>query len=160
MKQFFALLLLIPMMSFHPHKFYVSNTIIEYSAQNQSYGITIKLFTDDLETALGGETLHLGEDNEAVNVASLIENYINSHFKLKFNDQNQMLVYIGKEVENDLTICYFEMLQSTDFHTLQIDNTMLLELFPDQKNIISLSVGGKSQTLIMTANHTSELVSH
>lgn len=155
-----AIFLMLPLMSFHAHKFYVSNTAIEYSAQNQSYGITIKLFTDDLENALGGESIHLGEENEAANASTLLENYINSHFKLKFNDQDQMLIYIGKEVENDLTIVYFEMLQSTDFHTLKVDNTILLELFPEQKNIVAIAVGGKSQTLIMTANHTSELVSH
>lgn len=160
MKHFLVALLLAPLMSFNAHKFYVSNTIIEFSAQNQSYGITVKMFTDDLESAIGGESIHLGEENEAVNAGTLVENYINSHFKLKFNDQDQMLSFIGKEVENDLTICYFEMLQSTDFYTLKIDNTMLLELFPEQKNIVSLAVGGKSQTLIMTSTHTSELVSH
>jgi hypothetical protein len=160
MKHFFAAFLLLPLLSFNAHKFYVSNTIIEYSAQNQSYGITVKMFTDDLENAIGGESIHLGEENEAINAGALVENYINAHFKLKFNDQDQMLSYIGKEVENDLTICYFEMMQSTDFHSLKIDNTILLELFPEQKNIVSLTVGGKSQTLIMTATHSSELVLH
>lgn len=160
MKHLIALFLLAPLMSFHAHKFYVSNTIIEYSAQNQTYGITVKMFTDDLETAIGGESIHLGEENEVINAGALLETYVNGHFKLTFNDQEQMLVYLGKEVENDLTICYFEMLQSTDFHTLKIDNSLLLELFPDQKNIVSLAVGGKSQTLIMTDLKRTELVSH
>ena len=52
MKHFFVALLFLPLMSFNTHKFYVSNTIIEYSAQNQSYGITVKMFTDDLENVI------------------------------------------------------------------------------------------------------------
>jgi hypothetical protein len=34
------------------HKFYLSNTTIEFNAQNQAIEITSKIFTDDLEHAI------------------------------------------------------------------------------------------------------------
>ncbi len=148
------------MTSFISHKFYVSNTLIEHNTQSQSYQITCKIFTDDLELAIGGDVIHIGEGNEVVNCNALIENYINAHFKLWYNEHPQLLSFIGKEVENDLTYCYFEMQQQAEFNVLKIESSLLLELFPDQKNIVELSASGKSQTMILTKDKTMETVFH
>ncbi len=160
MKKLIFLFLAISMVSFTPHKFYVSNTIVEYSAITQSYQITCKVFTDDLERAIGGEAVHLGSEKEVSNANTLIEDYLNKHFKIQFNDEPQVLMFIGKEVENDLTLCYFEMHKTSDFNVLKVDNTILLELFPEQKNIVEVRVGGKSQTYILTKEKSTETIFH
>ncbi len=160
MKKLLVLGIFVIAMSFTTHKFYVSNTLIEFNAQSQSYEVTCKLFTDDLERALGGDAIHLGAENEASNANTLVEEYVRSHFKITFNDQPQLLSFVGKEVENDLTLCYFEMYQATDFNVLKVDNTMLLELFPEQKNIVELTSGGRSQTYILTKDKTAETIFH
>ncbi|MFN0030629.1 MAG: DUF6702 family protein [Flavobacteriales bacterium] len=146
--------------SFHSHKFYVSDTLIEHSTVTQSYQITLKIFTDDLEMALGGDSLHLGSEEEVVNAGMLVETYINNHLEIRFNDQPQMLSYIGKENEADMTICYLEMMQNTDFDVLMVENTLLLEHFPDQRNIVKINVGGRSQTFLLNSEHTSETILH
>jgi hypothetical protein len=160
MKKWIIILLAMSMLAFVPHKFYVSNTIIEFRPTTQSYQITCKIFTDDLERVLGGEALHLGGEKEASNANALIETYLSNHLKIHFNDEPQLLMFIGKEVENDLTLCYLEMNKANDFNVLKVENTILQELFPEQKNIVEVRVGGKSQTYILTKEKSAETIFH
>ena len=51
-KKYFLLLLIIPLLSFSAHKYYLSLTQINYKEASKSVQIIINVFMDDIETAL------------------------------------------------------------------------------------------------------------
>lgn len=143
-----------------PHKFYVSNNIIEYNARTKSYEVTIKIFTDDLERACSpnGESMFLGGDKEIKDADYLITNYIRKHFKITLNDQLIALSYVGKEIDPELSQLYFEFQFVDAPNTLSVSNTVLFEHFEDQKNIMDIRMNGWSRTVFLTKEHPSEIV--
>ena len=52
LKKYFLLLLIIPLLSFSAHKYYLSLTQINYKEASKSVQIIINVFMDDIETAL------------------------------------------------------------------------------------------------------------
>jgi hypothetical protein len=141
------------------HKFYVSNTIVEQNPRTGVLEITIKLFTDDLERAIqqdGHPNLRLTDDENQVTNA-VIQSYLEKHFWLKFQSRLTPLIYVGQEVEADLTICYFELAQLPEFNFIEVKNNLLMEIFADQKNVVDLNINGKRQTLIFAGTKDSEI---
>jgi hypothetical protein len=141
------------------HKFYLSNTIVEQNPRTGSLEIIIKLFTDDLERALqqdGNANIRLsGETSNEVSAA--IQHYLEKHFMLKFQSKPTALNYVGQEVEADLTICYFELAQLPEFNFIEVKNNLLMEVFPDQKNVVDIRLRGQEQTLIFAGTKDSEI---
>lgn len=147
--------------SFSTHKFYVSNTICEFNPRSGQFEVTCKLFTDDLERALGyGEDkpMRLGTDREISGANSLIENYINQHLHFKLNNQPANIRFVGKEAEADLTFCYFEFASPGAISVAEIENSLFTELYDGQQNIVDWRIGGKSQTIYFSKNDTWETV--
>lgn len=130
------------------HKFYISKTIIEFNTRSQQFEITCKLFTDDLELALSqlqGKPVKLGADDGA---DAIVESYCKQHFKCAIDGVPMEWRWVGKEVENDLTYCYFELYRKPDFTSFMLTNDLLVAQFPDQQNIVDLSIMGNTQTLV------------
>jgi hypothetical protein len=141
------------------HKFYFSNTLVEQNPRTGGLEITIKLFTDDFERALqkdGHPEIRLtGETTNELSAA--IQSYLESHFKLNFQSKATQLIYVGQEVEADLTICYFELAQLPEFNFIEVKNNIFMEIFPDQKNVVDISMKGQRQTLIFAGTKDSEI---
>jgi hypothetical protein len=157
----FGLMALVMCTSFAPHKYYVSKTNIEFNARTGGYEITMKFFTDDFERALGAtddHPLRLGSPQEAEDANERIENYITQKFVMKFNNTFTPMRFVGKEVENDLTYCYFEYTPPTEWHSLEFYNTFLIELFPDQENVVDFTWNTTTRTLIFVRDHQSETI--
>lgn len=141
------------------HKFYFSNTLVEQNPRTGGLEITIKLFTDDFERAIQNEghpefRLTGTQTNET---SALIQAYLEKHFTLNFQSKPTTLIYVGQEVEADLTICYFELAQLPEFNFIEVRNNIFMEIFPDQKNVVDISMKGQRQTLIFAGTKDSEI---
>lgn len=161
MKRYLFLLLLLPLLSASEHKFYVSKTIIEFNPRSGSFEITCKLFTDDLEMALGSagrKPIRLGTDQEPSNANDLIEDYIKKHFILKYNDEPIYLSFIGKEAEADLTYCYMEFVKPQEYNTISIESTIFYELFPEQQNIVDVKANASTKTVVLIRDKSKEVI--
>jgi hypothetical protein len=146
-----AFLLLLPFMMGFTHKFYVSKTLIEFNARTAQFEITAKVFTDDLELAIGGaqaSEMHLGSDRETSDADTRIERYLREHFKIAVDGKPMEWRWVGKEVDGDMTFCYLEFYRTPDFSTLQVFNDMLVSQYPEQQNIVDLAMHSTTQTLI------------
>lgn len=159
MKNLLWILAFIALTSWAPHKFYVSNNIVEYNARTQLFEVTCKIFTDDLERALApdGASLFLGSERERNDVNWLIQEYIEKKFKIKINDKPIQFKYIGKEVDPELTHLYFEFNYVDMPNTVSVENTVLFEHFEEQKNIIDLRLNGWNYTMFLTKQKPSEV---
>lgn len=133
------------------HKFYVSKTIIEYNSRTQLFEITTKIFTDDLDKTLSqfsGKEIRLGTPQEHANTNDYLEDYMRQHFVLEIDGVRTDWRWVGKETENDLTYCYMEVYRNPAFSALKVHNDLLVSDFPEQQNIVDLSLSGSTQTLV------------
>jgi hypothetical protein len=125
------------------HPFHVSTCDVIYKEKEKSLQISYHIFLDDLEVALksqSAEKLYLATPKESRSAESVIVQYLKGKFKVSVNNKPQQLVFVGKEYASDkLAVwCYFEITELSEISEISIENTVLLETFSDQKNIVHL----------------------
>ncbi|TXD73169.1 DUF6702 family protein [Aequorivita antarctica] len=149
----FLLLLVFPMVSGIPvHKFYVSITKIEYVKEKSSLQIITKIFTDDIEDALQqryNSSISLDTKKETEAADEDLKNYILQKITIKVNGKQVALDYIGKEYETDMVVAYIEVKNVKELKTIEIENKVLMEMFPEQQNIIHLKTPKNRLSLIL-----------
>ncbi len=153
MKKIFLLFLIIPLLSFNLHKLHVSLTKIVYKKETKTLQITTRLFIDDIENALDkkyGIKTELDNERELKNTDGYLEKYLKENLQIVADNKNINLQYLGKEYEDDIVYLYFEMENIPDFKQLTIKNTLLFDLFEDQRNIVKFKKGNFQKTIYLT----------
>lgn len=144
------------------HEFYVGITEINYSENSESYQITLKLFTDDLENAIykdSGDSLNLGNSKEHHQSDRLIFNYIKEHFSLQGENGNTLALNdIGRETQLDVTWIYFESQKMKPLEAIRIKNDIFMEMHPDQTQIVNLIQKGITKSTLLHNTKTEELL--
>ncbi|WP_378185432.1 DUF6702 family protein [Aquimarina sp. W85] len=142
------------------HKFYVSVTQIEYVASKQQLQVVSRLFIDDVENVLQARydsSLLISSKNMKV-VKPVISKYFNKKLNIEVNDELVAYNFLGFEIENDLIICYLEVVNVTDFKTITIDNQLLMDQFSEQQNIVHVKKQNTRKSLILEdGNHKAML---
>ena len=136
------------------HAFHTSITQIEYNTKAKSYEVSIRIFTDDLETAIDaanhkkGTKIVNGDKNDI-----LLANYLNHHFSL-LTPQNKKIAlnYIGKENEELATWIYLEIADEPFVAGTKIQQNVLMELFEDQVNIVNFKKGELRKSFLFNKN--------
>ena len=140
-----CLLFLLPL-----HDFHVSKTDLNYKTSQEALQITVHVFIDDLELALedyGSSNMNLFTKSESLSADSLIAVYLNKSLEIKIDKEAIAPVYIGKEISDDLSAawCYLEFENLSPFKSMSLKNSILNELFEDQKNIVNFKIDSKSK---------------
>ncbi len=125
------------------HKFHVSKCLVEFNESEQALQISMHLFTDDLELALsqqGADSLFICTRMEKPDAERYMAEYIQKNFLLEVNGEPVEYEFLGKEPSEDLlgVWCYLEILDVKTVEELKITNNILLEVYDDQKNVISI----------------------
>ncbi len=142
---------------FSPHEFHLSLTEINHNAEKKTLQIAVKLFTDDLTVALEqGEKkkLNIGTQNEVPQANELIASYIKQHLMLKVNGKDVVFEHLGKEAETDATWCYVEVKNVAKVQTLEVQNTLLIEAFDDETNMVNLNINGRKKSGLARKGNT------
>ncbi len=140
-------------MSFNLHKIHISLTNIEYKKESKTLQITTRLFIDDIENALNkkyGIETELDNERELQNIDSYFKKYLKENLQLVVENKNINLHYLGKEYEDDIVYVYFEMENVQDFKQLTIKNTLLFDIFEDQRNIVKFKKENFQKTIYLT----------
>lgn len=156
-----VLLLLIPLMAFTLHKYYISLSQIDYKAQEKTLQITMRLFTDDVEKTLNAnfkKDFKLDTPQELASTNQLIAYYLNNHFKVIVNGKPLNIKFLGKEYENDLVYFYIEINDVATIKSIEIENTILMDEFEEQQNIIKLNIGKVLKTMILVRSNDKDLL--
>ncbi len=138
--------------SYAIHQYYVSICQIDHNPKSETLEITFKIFTDDLERALeeqGKYDIELGTPKEHPATDSLIAKYIYDHFELKIDGLTKPMYFLGKEAELEATWCYVEVYKVPEIKELFIYNSILVDVFDDQNNLIHLNYKGEKSSLIL-----------
>lgn len=149
----FLFLLIIPLFAFTVfHKYYMSVTQIEYIEDKQSVQLITRIFIDDFEKLLReryDESITLADKNEPTTVDLYIERYLSEKIKIKINDKDADLIFIGKEYDIDIVRCYLEIEDVDEINSFEISNQVLFDVFEEQKNIIKTDINSKQKSFIL-----------
>jgi len=137
------------------HKFYVSIYQINYAQEKKALQITSRLFIDDLNNVLTKKynyNIHIGEKNGTENDVVLMQKYITDHFSLKVNGEQKRIIFLSKELEGNVVICYFKCKDIAKIKTLEVQNTCLFELDSEQQNIMQSTIYGIKKSILLTGD--------
>jgi len=153
--------LILPLFAFTLHKYYLSLVKIEYKTENKSVQITMRIFIDDLQETINKiyeANIELAVSNEVKEVNTLILKYVKDNFEVKINTISQPYQFIGKEYENDVVFLYLEITNVENLESIEIKDSMLMDIYPDQKNIIKLQINEIKKTFLLTAKKDKDLL--
>ena len=147
----FIIIYIVSHLPIYCHSFHASISSFDCKKNTSTIEITMKLFTDDIEYALRSlETPDLVLDSKANlhNIDSLIFSYIKMNLVLLLNNKKTELLWIGKEIDNDITWCYLEIENIDKLFELKIKNSLFFSFFDDQLNICHFYCNDKPETLM------------
>ena len=159
---FFGLLFL-TFTSFSVHKFYVSLYQVNYAPEKKMLQITTRLFIDDLNNALAKKyqkKISLGSEKETQEDINLFKKYFAEKFTIKVNGQIKPLLFLSKEMEGDVLICYFSIKDIHKVNSLEIYNSVITEGNSEQQNIMHFNLLGVKNTLLFTESSSNGVLKY
>jgi hypothetical protein len=146
MKLIFAYLIVYSWLGF-VHPFHISLTEIRQNNQTRKLEIAQKIFWDDLEIGLKG--FHKVEINflnpkDRTKLTAQVESYLLSQQEIWLDGKKANLTLLGFEIEGDAAWFYFESAPINWKNKIEVRNSVLIQDFPDQQNIIQIYPKGKS----------------
>ena len=154
---FLATILFLPF-----HEFHVTHTNFHYNDESKSMEITIKVAIEDLEKSIKNKydkKLDGFENNQKnKTLEKLIEEYFRNNLTLTADKNTQEYQWVGKELSNNLhdIYLYFEIPnydKKENVESLTIKNTLFLDLYSYQTNIILIELTDKKYNLTFTMDN-------
>jgi len=135
------------------HRFYAAIYQINFVPQKKMVQITTRIFIDDLNEALKSKyhkRTFIGTEKETPDDVILMKKYLSEKFKLTVNGKPKVMNYLSNELENNVVICYLNIKEIPKVTSLEIENSILTEVYSEQQNIIQFNNNGKKQSLLLT----------
>ena len=148
MRHILTLLIVLWLFSFK-HPFYLSVTNLKYNSKEAALQGTVKVFLNDLESALKKinqkpiDLIHV-KDTADVNKKLIV--YLKTHLSLKLNGKDRSFNFIGFEREEDSFWMYIEFKKCETPKKIEIENSILYDFFSEQTNIVSIDVDGNKKS--------------
>ena len=152
------LVLLIPLLAFTTHKFYVSVTNVNYAEQEDALQITSRIFIDDLEEIMQQRydfNAQLATEDESEMADNYIEKYFRTKFVVKLNGEYVDYAFLGKKYDNDIIICYLELpdINLPTLTSIEIKNELLTDLFDEQQNVVHFKINGIKKSFVLVKDN-------
>lgn len=132
----FALLL----MSFTAMDFFSSMTKVDYVDNTKSLKFTTKMNTDHVSNAIKIDPNTAGFEAE-------VKKYVNRNFDVYVNGAPKTLTFTGSQVNGESVWVYYETGGVSDISSLRIKNTILLDAYPKQNNVLNVAYKGQQKTM-------------
>jgi hypothetical protein len=166
MRRFSFLLLLVPLLALATRHTYHSSILeLRLNPAQQQVELALKVFTDDLESALSkGRPQHLSlQDPRALPLADA---YVRDHLALTLPGTSARqpslpltVQFIGMQPEKDAYWLYAKAKLPRTTTSFLLRNTILLDLFSDQMNIVNAEGNFKKVSALLRAGHEQEVIS-
>lgn len=132
------------------HDFHVSVVNIEFDKSEQVLEISQRLFINDFESILSvtdSTKVDIILDFEKEKTKDSIKDYVLSHTQITVNGKIAELNYLGAKLDGDVIVVFIESPNVKKIKSLSIENTLFMEVFTDQVNLIHLQVNGKNRSI-------------
>ncbi|PWJ42847.1 DUF6702 family protein [Sediminitomix flava] len=133
------------------HPLHLSLTEMQYDQDSKALQITHKIFIDDLEDAIEKKynlRLRLHTEKEHAESEKYVRLYIEENFTGQINNKEINFQWIGMETDMESLWAYREVSKVKKINTVIIQNTILSELFDDQKNMVHIFYKEIKRTLL------------
>jgi hypothetical protein len=142
------------------HAFHTSITEMRYNPKEKAFEISLRIFTDDLEKTLSANNQNKKFVIENTDKNDLfIEQYVRKHFIVTMpKNPKSIYQYVGKEKEGDATWIYLEMPVNETIKGSKIQNSVLMDMFEDQTNIVNIFVNNDKKSYLFTVKNKVFLV--
>lgn len=135
------------------HKFYVGVFQMEYVPAKKQVQLTSRLFIDDVEATLNkkyGKRFYFSSKQELPGAEDYLKKYMAEKMEISINGKLQQVKFLAREMEDDVLICYFTIPASAEVKTIKFNNSVLMESFSEQQNIIHAKINGNRKSLLLT----------
>ena len=139
--------------SFTVHKFFVALYQVNYVRQKKMLQITARIFVDDLNAAIGKKytkKVNLGSEKETGEDLILLKKYLSEKLVIKVNGQTKSMLFLSKELEGDILICYLSVKDISKINAIETYNSMIVEGNNEQQNIMHFNVNGVKNSILFT----------
>ncbi|BDB51815.1 hypothetical protein GENT11_01270 [Flavobacterium ammonificans] len=143
------------------HKFYMAIFQVNYAPEKKMLQVTSRIFIDDLNQALEkkyGKKTNIGHEKEDVEDIAILKKYFAENLVFKVNGQTKTVLFLSKEQEGDLLICYGRVADVAKFNSVEITNTVLTHWNSDQQNILHFNAFGDKKTVLFTSSKKTEVL--
>jgi hypothetical protein len=121
-----------------------------YNVKDQSWEISIRLFQDDLEQTLSSnlrKKFRMIAGDEAAE--KVLEAYVRKHVGFRAGKQlSTPYRWLGTEQQQDAIWVYIEIPTSSDLVGSYLENSLFLDEFQDQTNLVSWSFQGSKKSYL------------
>jgi hypothetical protein len=132
------------------HPFHSSVTELTYNQTDQSWEISIRLFQDDLEQTISsnlGKKFRMVPGDAASEKA--LDAYLRKHFRFHAGKQiTTPYRWLGTEQQQDAIWVYLEIPTKSDLVGSYLENSIFLDEFDDQTNLVSWSFQGQKKSYL------------
>jgi hypothetical protein len=147
--------------AFEAHKFYMAIFQVNYAPEKKMLQITSRIFVDDLNLALEkkyGKKVYLGSEKETQDDLNVLKKYFAENLVFKVNGQSKTVVFLSKEMEDNILICFCRVTDISKLHSAEITNTLLTNWNSEQQNILHFTAFGEKKTVLFTASNKTEVL--
>lgn len=127
------------------HPFFVSVFDINHNIKNNNVEISIKVFTDDLETILkknNKQKIDLSSSLSNAEVNKLISNYVQSKLLISIDNKVRKIAFVGYEIQKESVWIYLEINEISSFKKINISCNFLYDFEEKQMNIFNVKSNG------------------
>ncbi|PHR93185.1 MAG: hypothetical protein COA69_04330 [Robiginitomaculum sp.] len=135
-------------------------TTVEWNANTNLLEITHILHLHDAEQALSRLGKLSQPDLTSLRARAQLALYAQDHFKLfDFNKNPIALTIVGAEIMSGHAYVYQEVALSEVPQELLVENTLLLDIYRDQTNLVNVTLGGELKSLVFMAGDRAKRIS-
>ena len=140
--------------SFATHKFYTAIYQINFVPKKKMVQITARIFIDDINEALEkkfNRKSFLATEKETPEDLVCLKKYLAENFSLKINGQQKPMIFVSKEIEDTILICYLKCTDVSKINTIEVKNSIITEVHDEQQNIIQATINNQKSSLLLTS---------
>jgi hypothetical protein len=123
---------------------------MSYNVKDQSWEISLRLFQDDLEqsvsAAIGKKYRMIPGDETS---ERFLDAYLRKHFRFHAGKQiSTPYRWLGTEQQQDAIWVYIEIPTTSDLAGSYLENSIFLEVFEDQTNLVQWAPAGQKKSYL------------
>ena len=149
------------------HDFHVSHTTFHYNNKTKSMEITIRVALKDLEKSIENKYSKkfndFSDNQKNISLEKRIVEYFENNLNLSVNNHILRYHWVGKELSNNLhdIFLYFEIPNydtKENLGTITIQNSLFLELYNNQTNIVLINIIDNKYNLTFTTDNSVQTI--
>lgn len=156
------LVLLVILGFWQSHPLYLSNTVITYEESKKALSVRVQIFEEDIaEIMMIAHGIDIMKNGDRPEIQKYVDEYVWHNLKISIDGRERKDYRFIKRSKNFDAMIYEYEISSVPNppKNLKVSATYLMELFEDQTNIVTLTVGKRKKTFpLKEFNTNAELV--